>query len=370
MNGNRRRLLLSALLLALLLLWRMLGAPVSAAEFAGLGTELWQARVLLPARTARMLSLWLGAPDTALPQNVAEDGADAYERELARLSSGKEAEISVYFADSGETERMPLESYVCGVLAAEMPARYHMEALKAQAVAARTRAVWQQRGGGCALCSGADICASSAHCQGYKTAAECREMWGAEYEAYRDRVMEAVELTRDELICYEGEPITVMYHAMSGGATENAQAVFSQALPYLVSVRSDGEESARGFETDTRFTFEEAAELLNKAFTELNADASDVRSTLAAGSHNSSGRVSEVLICGEELPATEVRSALGLRSTMFSITMDGEGVIFHQRGYGHGVGMSQVGANSMAANGADYREILTYYYTGAEVMKP
>lgn len=367
MKRDRSRLMLSASLLALLLVWRMLGAPVSLAELSGVRTEMWQARVLLPARVSRVLALWLSAPQTGAPDGILDDGTDEYERELARLSPADEATISVYMSASGELAQMTLEGYVCGVVAAEMPARYHMEALKAQAVAARTRAVRQMTDGGCPRHPEADICDDSAHCQGYKGVEACREMWGAEYEAYRDRVLDAAALTADELIYYEGEPITVMYHAMSGGVTEASQAVFAQALPYLVSVESSGEEGARGFETDTRLTYAEIEAMLNAALPALNADADGVKQTLAIGTHTPTGRVGEVFVCGEEIPATKLRSALGLRSTMFSITADGDGVTFRQRGYGHGVGMSQVGANSMAASGASYRDILEHYYTGTEV---
>ena len=357
---------LSALLLVLLLIWRMLGAPVNAQQLAGVSTELWQARVLLPSRLARVLMLWQ-------PAQIAQEAPDAltqedaYERELAQALPREVRTIAVYLPDEDRVEEMELESYVCGVVAAETPARYHIEALKTQAVAARTRAVWQMQNGGCSRHAGAQICADSAHCQGYAGARRCREMWGEEYEAYRDRILSAVSATRDELLTYGGKPITVMYHAISGGVTEAAQTVFSQGLPYLVSVPSEGEEQAQGYMTDTRFTFSEAAKLIDKAFPKLDVSAEDVRRTLAIGTYTPTGRVSTVLLCDQEMKATELRRALGLRSTWFTLSADESGVTFHQRGYGHGVGMSQAGANSMAAGGATYQEILAHYYTGAEL---
>ena len=360
---------LTALLLALALVWRMLGAPLTAQQLGDAGTPLWQARVLLPTRVARVLRLWLPGEEQPQPQTIREDGLGEDGQALDRLAHGdRQTMINVYLTDEGRTASMALESYVCGVVAAEMPAAYHMEALKAQAAAARTRAVNQMQSGGCPLHEGADICTDSAHCPGYATLAECRERWGGEYAVYRDRILQAVEQTRDELVTYGGEPITVMYHAISGGRTEAAETVFSQAIPYLVSVDSTGEESARGYQQDLRLTFEEVAERLNAAMA-LDLTAQEVRRTLAVGGYTATGRVASMQAGGHEIAATAFRQALALRSTWFSLSMDEESVTFHQRGYGHGVGMSQAGANRMAADGADYRAILTHYYPGTAVEK-
>ncbi len=360
---------LSAALLALALMWRMVGAPLTGPQLEDIQTPLWQARVLLPTRVVRILRLWLPGAQEAQAQTIREEAMGEEGQALDRLMNGEERQmISVYLADEGRVAQMELESYVCGVVAAEMPAAYHLEALKAQAVAARTRAIWQVENGGCALHAGADICTDSAHCQGYATPAQCRELWGEEYTAYRDRVLEAVAATMDELVTYGGQPITVMYHAISGGRTEAAQTVFSEALPYLVSVESAGEEGALGFLEDTFFTFDEMAASLGEAFgLELTAD--EVERTLAVAGYTDTGRVAAMLVGGREVEATAFRQALGLRSTWFTLSMDGSGATFHQRGYGHGVGMSQAGANSMAADGADYRAILTHYYPGVAVEK-
>ena len=359
---------LCSLLLALALFWKLLGAPVSLAQLGELQTSLWQAKVLAPSRIQRVLMLWQSAqPAPREDEGLEQDSMDADEKELAKYA--EPLTLRVWMPETGSITVMPLESYVCGVVAAEMPAAYHIEALRAQAVAARTRACYQMKNGGCGTHTGADICADSACCQGYAGTAACREKWGAEFEAYRDRIIEAVRATKDELLTYEGEIITVLYHAISGGMTESAETVFAQAVPYLVSVESKGEESARGFIKDSYFSFEEAASLLNAAFDSLSCTADQVRRTLTVGEHTSSGRVKTLLIGDRALDARAVRQALELRSTWFSLTMDGEGVTFHQRGYGHGVGMSQAGANGMAADGADYRSILLHYYPGVILEK-
>ncbi|MDD6144040.1 MAG: stage II sporulation protein D [bacterium] len=345
MTGKVPSVRTSALILLLVVCWRILGAPVTAQDFAGLRTEMWQARELLGKRVARVLQGWMHPPEKAQEQPA----------------------ISVYLTQENRLVSMTLEGYVCGVVAAEMPAKYHLEALKAQAVAARTRVLQQIAEGGCSLHEGADICTDSAHCQGYATLAECESRWGDSYSAYRDRIHQAGMETRGEVLTYDGELITVLYHAMSGGMTEDAQAVFSQSVPYLKSVESAGEEDAPGFYTETSFTHQQMAEKLRALPGCENLTAQQVQRTFAIASYTDTGRVSTLRAGDAEISAVDVRRALGLRSTWFSITSNGASVTFLQRGYGHGVGMSQVGANSMGAEGQDYAQILMHYYPGTRL---
>lgn len=157
---------LGILLLTLAVFWRMAGAPVTAEEFGALETPFWQMRTLAPARMTRIFRLWFSAPaepadDLLLREDAGEEGLS-----LARQTGEDQQKNMTVWLEDGLPSQ-PLESYVCGVVAAEMPAAYHLEALKAQAVAARTRAVRQQRDGGCSRHPGADICGDSACCQGY-----------------------------------------------------------------------------------------------------------------------------------------------------------------------------------------------------------
>ncbi len=343
---------LCALLLAAALLWRMLGAPLTAQDFANLKTPVWQAKILLPQRLERMLSLWILNAEKAAAQSMHQNADEA----------NQEA-VLVYLTQEEKLSQMTMQAYVCGVLAAEMPAQYHMEALKAQAVAARTRALWQKQQGGCALHPGADLCTDSAHCQGYASPDECRKRWGESYEAYAGRLIQAQNETAGQWIAYEDKPITVLYHANSGGRTENVQTVFAQSLPYLVSVGSEEDQNARDFQQETAFTYDEAAK-------KIGCSAEELRRSFSIGGYTESGRVSHVQIGEKKIEATELRKLLGLRSTWFSVTMNEEQLVFQQRGYGHGVGMSQAGANVMAASGADYRQILQHYYTGVEIVIP
>ncbi len=341
-----------ALILAAALVWRMLGAPLTAQDFANLQTPMWQARILLPQRLERVLGLWLGHGGRETAQSMQQDTGET-----------DQESVLVYLTEENRLFSMTMEDYVCGVLAAEMPAQYHLEALKAQAVAARTRALWQKQQGGCALHPGADICTDSAHCQGYASPQQRRERWGSSCEAYTERLMQVQRETAGQWMAYEDNPITVLYHANSGGRTENVQTVFAQSLPYLVSVESKEDQNARDFQQETAFTYEEAAQ-------KLGCTAEEIRRSLSIGGYTDSGRVSHVQIGEKKIETTELRKLLGLRSTWFSITMDEEQIVFHQRGYGHGVGMSQSGANQMAASGAGYRQILEHYYTGVEIVFP
>lgn len=341
---------LGCAMLLLALLWRMLGAPVTGEEWRGLRIPFWQARILLPGRLCRVLLQWQGPSEIHSGENAAQ----------AAPSAGEQLVLQVWNADTGQMEDMLLEDYVYGVVAAEMPAAYHLEALKAQAVAARTRAL--QPEGGCNAAPGADVCTRSGHCQGYKTEDELREKWGNEYSLYQQRIREAVGATAGQILTWQGEPILVMYHAISGGRTEDVQAVFSEARPYLVSVESGGEESVRGYREDTFFSYPEAAQLLARAFPDLAVTAENLRHTLAVAAHTKTGRVESMLLGSGRVKGTAFRTALGLRSTLFTFSMDDSGITFHQTGYGHGVGMSQAGANHRASEGEDYRQILAHYY--------
>lgn len=359
---------LGLLVLMLALVWRMLGAPVTGAEWRALDVPLWQARVLLPGRVGRVLSLWCGRAGDAGRDGLSSNAQDE-SLTLLGAQTDQPVSLQVWNDQSGKMETMDLETYVYGVVAAEMPAAYHTEALKAQAVAARTRALWQQAEGGCALAQGADVCTRSGHCQGYAASETLLQKWGNEYAIYQQRLVDAVGSTQGQVLTYEGEPILVMYHAISGGRTENVQAVFAQPLPYLVSVDSAGEEGVRGYREDTRFSLEEAAQLLQQAFPALDVTPEILQKTLVIASHTDTGRVESLLLGNGQVDGTDFRAALGLRSTLFTFTMDGESITFHQTGYGHGVGMSQAGANRMAADGNSYEGILSHYYPGTTLEK-
>lgn len=256
--------------------------------------------------------------------------------------------VSLYHTADGEAITIDLDRYLVGVVAAEVPATFHPEALKAQAVAARTYALYRIEGGGCK--SGYDVCTDSACCQAY-----------VDPDSFpKDKlttITQAVYATSNEVIRYDGELIDALFHSTSGGMTEDSENVFASAVPYLRSVVSD-EIDAPKYENQAVFSCAELEVAFGTAAEELEVV-----------SRYDSGRVALFRAGSRTYSGREVRKLLGLDSANFTLERSGDTVIFHTKGYGHGVGMSQTGANAMAQQGANYQEILTYYYTGVEISE-
>ncbi len=357
---------LAVLLLCVVVLWHMLGAPRTQNEWQAAPLQFETAWNQLPARAGRIFAQW--ALYSAYAQRPQPQNTPADWKKL--LDSENGWPITVWDTVQNKMLTIPLEQYVAGVVAAEMPASYHLEALKAQAAAARTRAVFQAAsfsGRGCQNHPGADICTDSTHCQAYLSQAERTEKWGASAEAYEARILRAVMETKGSILTYNGQPITVLYHAVSGGHTEDVQAVFSQSLPYLQGVKSRGEESNPKYQTVQSFTHQEVARLLNNAFPGANISPDTAALQVAVIQRTATGRADLVQVGGLTVPARDFRTALSLNSTLFTITATESSLTFTQKGYGHGVGMSQAGANAMAAAGSAWQEILTHYYTGVQI---
>ncbi len=255
-----------------------------------------------------------------------------------------------------------IEEYIIGVVAGEVYPSYEMEALKAQAVAARTYLVYKAEKGGCA--NGGDICTESAHCQAYKSDEKMRLQWGEHYEEYYAKIKQAVYATKGQIIKYDGKSICALYHSSSVGQTEDCVAVFGGTYPYLKSVSTQISESNNEYSKSMTFTKEEFLEKVNPAF---NIELNDIDIKII--SYTASGRASTVKLGEKSVKATELRKVLGLRSTDFTFETGENEITFIMKGYGHGVGMSQVGAQEMAKNGTSYVEILTHYYTGTVVEK-
>lgn len=272
--------------------------------------------------------------------------------------------IPVYDTDAGVLVWQPLEAYVMGVVAAEMPAVYQPEALKAQAVASRTRAL----AGSCVQYPEARVCTNSQCCQAYRGAEGRQALWGADAPTYEEKIRRAVEETAGEILEYDGKPILVLYHAVSGGHTEDVELVYGQSLPYLRGVESAGEEHASRFETVQVFSREDFAEAVNGAYPEAKLAASKLERQVSIEARSASGRVIGLRVGGAYIDGRDLRKVLGLNSTQFNLTVRAKQVVVSQRGYGHGVGMSQAGAEAMARAGASYAEILHHYYTDIQIV--
>ena len=273
-------------------------------------------------------------------------------------------EIRLLHTD-GNVETMTLHDYLWGVVAAEMPASFHPEALKAQAVAARTYCIYQMRGSGDKHPQ-ADVCGDYTCCQAYMTPAQAAEVWGEETRRYTDKIAQAVAGTDGLLCLYGGEPIDAVFFSSAAGKTSDAVEVWGSQVPYLQSVASPEGEEVPGWKTVVTFTLEEFRARFLESFPQADL------SGPAAGWFSepildSSGAVSAISIGGVDLTGPQARQALGLRSAHFTVEPREETVVIYVTGYGHGVGMSQYGANALADQGKDFETILKWYYTGISV---
>ena len=274
------------------------------------------------------------------------------------LGEKKENNIIVRVKDSStkEINEMDLEEYLIGVVAAEMPASFHDEALKAQAVAARSYALYKINNSK----QDYDLVTDVTN-QSYITKSEMKKKWNEAYDKYYYKIFRAVNDTKNEVIIYNDEVIEAFYFSMSNGYTEEAGLVFSENEPYLVSVKSKWDnENLNGFVKNQVFGKNEFCNKLNISCETLNID--NIERT-------SSNRVNKITVNNMVFSGTEVRKKLNLRSTDFDITEEVDNIIITTYGYGHGVGMNQYGANGMAKEGYKYQDILKHYYVGTEISK-
>ena len=248
-----------------------------------------------------------------------------------------------------------------------MPANFEKEALKAQAVTARTYLA-SKKLNRCTLHEGIDIC-DSTHCQVYTSKEKRLEKWDADYaNEYWNKIKEAVDETSGQVLSYEGELVLYpQFFSTSSGQTENSEDVYLGEIPYLRSVASTGEESAPKYTSDKTLKISDFVYLLNSNFTNLNVTVENIKNNFNIKSSSAAGGVIKLNINNVEIRGVDFRKALSLNSTNFTYEFNGDYITFHCKGYGHGVGMSQWGANAMAKNGSNYEEILKHYYTGVEI---
>jgi len=253
---------------------------------------------------------------------------------------------------------MELEEYVTAVVLREMPADFELEALKAQAVVARTYTLRRMQSGG--KHEIADVCADPSCCQGYYDTIDYLADGGT--EALLQCVKTAVTDTAGLTLCYNGELIEATYFSCSGGMTEDAAAVWGTDIPYLKAVKSPGEEIATHYTETVVFSSQEFQKQLGRDLDGFPAQwIEDISYTPGNG-------VKTIRICGRDYTGTEIRELLGLRSTSFTISATGDNIVITTKGFGHRVGMSQYGAEAMAVQGSSFEEILLYYYDGVELV--
>ena len=284
------------------------------------------------------------------------------------LPEGEET-VSVYIAQEDKVCDMSKSQYLKEVVSAEMPASFEPEALKAQAVAARSYLVSRQNAykisGTPESHKGADICTDPTHCKAWISEEKRRESWGADADTNWDKISRAVEETKGEVITYNGEVISAVFHSTSSGKTENSKDVWGGDRPYLVSVESYGDTLSPKYKSEKEISLKEF-----KKIAEENIEGVDFSKGIVGNiARSDAGGILTVEIGGVAVKGTVFRKIYDLRSTNVQITIEKDAVKFDVTGFGHGVGMSQYGANYLASQGKDYKEILKTYYTGVEIEK-
>ena len=273
-----------------------------------------------------------------------------------------DAQVTLTVWDGTENREITMAEYLPGVVRGEMPATFEVEALKAQAVTARTYIYYKMTTGGKATHPGADVCMDPGCCSAYTAADKAAAKWGDKAVENEARIQQAVQDTDGQVMLYGGEPIFAAFHSSSDGVTANSGDVWVKNLPYLVSVESpEGEEVPNYYSVKT-LSAAEFRETFTKSYPEAKFG-SEAASWVQDAQLNDSGRVETVTIGGVNVEGTDVRSVFGLRSASFTVACSEQEVTFRVTGYGHGVGMSQYGANALAKEGKTWQEILHWYYT-------
>ena len=262
------------------------------------------------------------------------------------------SEITVY-RSNGSVINLNMTDYLIGVVSSEMPASFNFEALKAQSVLARTYALKAKQTG--------KKLTDTVSTQSYIDIDQMKNKWGNSFNTYYNKIKNAVENTNGEYLSYNGNYIEALYHSTNNGKTESSLDVFGNYYPYLISVSSEYDKNASSYLRTINMPLDTIS---NKLGLSLNND-----SVISILSYTDGGNIKEININGNNFSGKKVRELLGLRSADFDISISDNNANITTRGYGHGVGMSQYGANGMANAGYSYKDILSHYYPGTTLTK-
>lgn len=302
-------------------------------------------------------------------ENVLENNVKEAEVVLENYNYKDFNTIKLLHRETNEIEEINLDEYLCGVVSAEMPANYEMEALKAQAVVARTYTLYKiinSKPHG----EEADICDSYECCQAWISKEERFEKWDDSTENENwNKIVTAVNETKGKVITYEGNLINSFFHANSGGKTEIPVNVWGgTGYPYLQVVETSGEEGYTQYSSEVQLTIEELVNKFKEKYEDIAVNLENISEEIKILEYTESGRVKTLKVGNKNIAGTEVRSILGLRSTNFDIEINNSNIKFKVTGYGHGIGMSQTGADAMAKQGSNYEQIIKHFYVGVEVQ--
>ena len=275
--------------------------------------------------------------------------------------------VRVYSEETDSISLVPIEEYVVGVVAGEMPIEFEIEALKAQAVACYTNSLRLKNSADKSSTNGADISDDTSVHQGYLSREERKEKWGESYQKYESKLETIVNDVMGEYLTYDNEYCVAAFSAICTGTTESAENVWGNKIPYLVSVKSSGDTLSPAYSSTNTFTKAQFISIMKDLGISINSK-TDISSVIGKEKTTKAGTVLKVEINKKELTGIQIREAFSLKSAAFKITATENEVTFKVNGYGHGVGMSQYGADYMARQGSTYDEILKHYYKGAEIV--
>lgn len=275
----------------------------------------------------------------------------------------KDDTITVFLSSQNQNVEMDMFEYICGSVAAEMPLAYHEEALKAQAVTCYTNALRLKLN--TEKTNNADISDNTAIHQGYINEAERRAKWGNDFEKYESKLKNVVNSVKNQAIYYNEQLIVAAFFAISCGKTENSGNLWSESVPYLTSVESQGDCLSPQYATSVSFSLDEFVSKMKNTKAEFNINS--LTNAVAITKTSPTGTVLKAEINGNSYTGEEIRSIFSLRSPVFTVNSTDSAITFNVLGYGHGIGMSQYGADYFARQGYTYKDILMHYYTGVVV---
>ncbi len=303
-----------------------------------------------------------------LEENIQENNeqiSNNNSNEVSEYNYNKYGTIKLLHKKTNEIEEVKIDDYLCNVVSAEMPADYELEALKAQAIVARTYTIYKVQN---KKHENADICDDSTCCQAWVSKENRLERWEeTKREENWNKIQQCVNETKGKIITYNNQPINAFFHANSGGTTELPVNVWGgSGLPYLQVVQTAGEEGYTQYSSEVDLTQEELINKLKTKYEDIQIDFNNDEDVKII-EHTDSNRVKTVKFGNHELSGVETRTLLGLKSTNCEIKKENNQIKFLVKGYGHGVGMSQTGANTMAKQGNNCEEIIKHFYVGIEI---
>lgn len=318
---------------------------------------------IMPAMMTRRTAITVTQEEknSEIQNNIEE----ANKKDDEKYEYSKYGTITLLHKKTGETEQVNIDEYLCNVVSAEMPADYETEALKAQAIVARTYTIYKILN---KKHENADICDDSSCCQAWISKENRLARWEEnKRESNWQKICECVDSTKGKIITYDNKPINAFFHSNSGGITEVPVNVWGgTGYPYLQSVETSGEDTYTQYSSEVTFTQEELLNKLKEKYNDISIDFSN-NDDIKILEYTESTRVKTIKLGNHEISGVEARTLFGLRSTNFEIIKEDNNIKFSVKGYGHGVGMSQTGADSMAKQGNNADEIIKHFYTGVEI---